>query len=560
MQERTEINIVQAINSSHLFGDLFPDLSTWQTWLVCLKSIFALSMDKEELKIYRKFTGRKNPPRTAFKEIFLIIGRRGGKSFISALIAVFLAIFKDWTPYLRSGETGWIQTISSDKDQSRIVLNYIKAILSLPQFKDEVEDMLTNQIRLKNNIIIEVRSASWRGLRGYTILSAICDEIGVWRSEESSNPSKEIIAALKPGMATIPESLLIGISTPHARKGVLWDKFQKKYGKDDPRCLVWRSPTLEMNPTIPKEEIDDALKEDYAVGKAEWLAEFREDLESYLTSEMIESVTKKLPLLPYDSRNRYIAFIDMSGGRSDSAALGIAFIEQDNNKIKLARLEEVRAPHDPKEVTKMFSEIIRDYGMFSVISDKYSAGWVESEFRANNIVYKPSELDKSELYLNFQALVSMQKVELLDIKRLSLQLQSLERRVRSGQKDRIDHPVGMKDDVANACAGACVMVSRKFQRASAEELKLRMPITSSRSIAYQLYKEQKVKDKEMERNVMNELKRRELLNRKLGTNKNSIAERQEEEEGTIKKERKPTIRPGYLPNVIRQEKENEERK
>ena len=44
-------------------------------------------------------------------------------------------------------------------------------------------------------------------------------------------------------------------------------------------------------------------------------------------------------------------------------------------------------------------------------------------------------------------------------KRLMLQLVSLERKT-SSVKDRVDHPVGMHDDLANACAGAIVMASQ----------------------------------------------------------------------------------------------------
>ncbi|MFX1532795.1 MAG: terminase large subunit domain-containing protein [Promethearchaeota archaeon] len=480
------MNIISAIMSADFFKSLFPTLKTWKNWLVCLKAIFAIQMNREELEIYRKFTKRKYPPKKPFKEVFLVIGRRGGKSFISAVIAVFLALFKDWSRYLRPGEIGWIFVISSDRDQSRIVLNYIKEILRLPQFADQVEDELTNQIRLKNSITIEVRTASWRGLRGYTVCAAICDELGVWRSEESSNPSKEIIAALKPCMLTVKdEALLLGISTPHARKGVLWEKFRDKYGKDDLRTLVWRATSMDMNPTIPQEEIDEALKEDYAVAKAEYLSVFREDLESYMTEEMIEAVTAKSRLaIPPISGIRYFAFCDMSSGRRDSSCLAITFMDySEDNKIRLARLAEYKSPHDPKFVIKSFCEILRDYGIHRCEGDRYSAGFVESEFRDNGIRYVNCKSDKSDLYIDFQALVSMKRVELLDNKRLSLQLQSLERRVRMGQHDRIDHPEGLHDDLANACAGACVMASRVLKKASPQELQGRRPVVSTRPIS-----------------------------------------------------------------------------
>jgi hypothetical protein len=50
-------------------------------------------MDDSELAIYRQCTGRTDPPNTEPSEAYTIVGRRGGKSFISALTGVFVACF-----------------------------------------------------------------------------------------------------------------------------------------------------------------------------------------------------------------------------------------------------------------------------------------------------------------------------------------------------------------------------------------------------------------------------------------------------------------------------------
>ena len=81
------MNIVEAIQDRNLLGAGFKDLSTWRSWLVALKALFALEMDDEELALYRQCTGRTNPPTQPFMEIYFIVGRRGGKSFITAVIA-----------------------------------------------------------------------------------------------------------------------------------------------------------------------------------------------------------------------------------------------------------------------------------------------------------------------------------------------------------------------------------------------------------------------------------------------------------------------------------------
>ncbi len=87
------INIIEALADSRLFGQLLRDPETWANWRTALRAVFALPIRGDELKIYQQFTGRSRPPSVSPKEVFFVIGRRGGKSFISAIIAIFLSIF-----------------------------------------------------------------------------------------------------------------------------------------------------------------------------------------------------------------------------------------------------------------------------------------------------------------------------------------------------------------------------------------------------------------------------------------------------------------------------------
>ena len=70
------------------------------------------------------------PPIGGSKETYLIIGRRGGKSFISALVTCFIACFIDFKPFITVGETLVVMCLARDKEQARIVFRYVKAILN----------------------------------------------------------------------------------------------------------------------------------------------------------------------------------------------------------------------------------------------------------------------------------------------------------------------------------------------------------------------------------------------------------------------------------------------
>jgi len=455
-----KIDIVQAIEDPQLFGSLFGDQATWGNWKVFLSALFGLGLPKgkKALSLYRECTGRQRPPKKQFNEAFAIVGRRGGKSFISSVIACHLALFHDWQPYLAKGEVGWIMVIASDRKQARVILGYIKGILALPIFKGMVEKELSWEVQLKNRITISIQTCDYRSIRGYTCVAAICDEIAFWQSE-GANPAKEILTALRPSMATIPGSLLLGLSTPYARSGILYESYRKHFGQDNSDVLIWKAPTVVMNPTISKKIIERAMEDDYSAGRAEWEADFREDLETFLPSNIIEdAVIPGRFMLPYVGYS-YKAFTDPSGGRNDSFTLAIAHKEDNTGRYVLDVLEERRPPFGPQDVVNEYADILKKYQINHVRGDRYAGEWVSRAFQDAGISYEASERNKSEIYLEFAPLMMQGQVDLLDNKRLFNQLRSLDRRTRSGGRDLVDHPPGGHDDLANAAAGAIVEIT-----------------------------------------------------------------------------------------------------
>jgi len=456
-------NIIQAFEDVKIFGSIIKDQSTWINWKIALKAIFALPMDRKELKAYRKFTGRKRQPKNPFKETFLIIGRRGGKSFISALIAVYLSVFKDWGTRLGPGERGYIMCIASDRKQAGVVLNYIKEILRLPIFKNMVISETKEEIELNNKVCIAVVTCSYRTLRGYTVLAAICDELAFWRSEYSANPAKEVLTALRPSLGNIEDSLLLGISTGYSKTGPLWEAFRDKYGQEDKEILVWKAGTLDMNPIYRKAVIDKALREDFSAARAEYFGEFREDLETFLSTEALDAVV--IPgryELPKVEGVYYTAFVDPSGGRGDAMTLSICH-KENSGKIIQDCIRIKKPPFNPQECVKEFVSALNSYEIRKIEGDRYSGEWCSSSFEKERIKYKNSEFSKSDIYLEFLPLVMQGQVELLDHKQQTSEFRQLERRTGKG-KDMTDHPKGLHDDAANAAAGSIVALTRKPKR------------------------------------------------------------------------------------------------
>ena len=96
----------------------------------------------------------------------------------------------------------------------------------------------------------------------------LADEVAFWPSDTSAEPDYEILDAIRPGMASIPGSVLLCASSPYAKRGALWDAFRTYYGNDDSGVLVWRAETRSMNPTIAEDVISRAMARDAASASA----------------------------------------------------------------------------------------------------------------------------------------------------------------------------------------------------------------------------------------------------------------------------------------------------
>lgn len=469
------MNIIDIMDDHRFFKPLFRNGETWRAWRVFLKSLFGIPItEASEKALFRSCTGLREPKHGLSREAYIIAGRRSGKSYMSSLIAVYLAAFKDWSPYLNPGEKGWIFIIATDKEQAKIIKKYISGILnSNALFKRLIEKEGQTEIELKNGVVIAVKTCNYRTVRGFTVLAAICEEIAFWRDENSANPAEEVLAALRPALATVPESMLIGISTPYSKSGVLWEQFRKNYGNEDTRSpLIWKAPTRVMNPSIDGTIIENDLQRDYARAKSEWEAEWRDDIEGFLSTEAIEAATIFGRLeLPKLQNTSYCAFIDPSGGRQDSFTMAICH-KQIDGKIILDCIREARPPFQPQSVVSEFAEILESFEISCIESDKYAGEWVVAEFSKHGIMVESSDMSSSEIYLNFLPLLMNGSVEILDDRRLAEQLRGLERRTRVGGRDLVSHGPfsGAHDDIANAVAGSVLRANKRSTVFSADAL------------------------------------------------------------------------------------------
>lgn len=451
------MNVLQALDDPELFGKTFRrnwrGADTWKAWRAFLAMLFGLALDNEAQGIASTHTARSDFPSEPFREAFVIVGRRGGKSLISALVATYLACFRDYSEILVPGEVGTLMVIAADRRQARVIFNYISAFLQTPRLKSMVASQLKESITLTNHVTIEIHTCSFRATRGYTLIGVIADEVAFWSSDDSANPDTEVLSALRPGLATT-KGLLLGISSPYAKRGALFQAYRDHFGKVSD-VLVWKASSREMNPTLSLATVAAAYARDTASARAEFGGEFRDDVVGFLSLEIIEScVVQSRFELPPVGDVTYAAFVDPSGGSSDSMTLAIAHKERDRAVLDL--VHEVQAPFKPEPVVEEFSKTLKRYRISTVTGDRYGGEWPAEQHEKRRIQYRPAEHYRSELYLELLPALTSGQVELLDNKRLIAQLAGLERRTSRMGKDSVDHSPGAHDDVANAAAGALV--------------------------------------------------------------------------------------------------------
>lgn len=211
---------------------------------------------------------------------------------------------------------------------------------------------------------------------------------------------------------------------------------------------------------MPDRIIAEAYADDPASASAEYDAQFRTDVENFVSREVVQActITGRYELPPEEGVS-YFAFVDPSGGSVNSAALAIGHKDEWTDKIVLDAVREIKAPHSPNAAVAELVPLLHEYGITTVCGDRYAGQWPRVQYLLHGIRYQPSEKAKSDIYRDLLPMLNSGSVELLDVPRLQSQLLGLERRTARGGHNSIDHARGAHDDVANAVAGVLTLAT-----------------------------------------------------------------------------------------------------
>ena len=439
---------------------------------VILKCIFGLKLTtRKELKIYKKITKNKREFEAGLEkeEVCLVLGARSGKSLIASIIGLYEAIVKGdhWRKFLNKGEFGYAVIVSTRQKQSEQIIqaNCLRLLQNSKNLKPFIKDFTMSELTLTNNMKIVSSPCTSTAYTGVPIFYLACDEIGHFFVEGPKSDS-DILGALLPRMSQFFGAKWILISTPAGKQGELWKYYEEGFKKH--KRFTAQSDSLFMNPLINKAFLKRERSRDPDNHNREYLAQFAEKVEAFLSYTLVENSLKLAGDLSYKEGNQYFSGIDASGltGR-DKFSLAVVHKEENNIYCDKVLSWNLR---DPDPIMKDIKELAGIFHFNKTVIDKYARGWVKSALEKIGLEVS-TRPNLAEIYSNMKTLMLGNKLYLPDnpgLKKSLLNTQAYFGRnnALSIAHERIDNS---HSDEADAIATAVFEVTGKGEPGMTEQ-------------------------------------------------------------------------------------------
>jgi hypothetical protein len=152
---------------------------------------------------------------------------------------------------------------------------------------------------------------------------------------------------------------------------VLWQAFKSHYGPNgDPAILVAQGASRRFNPSLSEKVVNRAYERDAISAQAEFGAQFRSEIEAFVSLEIVQACMTDHVELPPLPKIKYHALVDPSGGSSDSFTLAIS--HQADQHIIIDAIREVRPPFSPESAIDDFCVLLKSYDVHRVYGDRYA--------------------------------------------------------------------------------------------------------------------------------------------------------------------------------------------
>jgi len=302
----------------------------------------------------------------------LLSGRRGGKSLLSDVIACYEALIPDMSQYTRPGEDRYILIVSVREDNAKVHIRQIVRMLRHTKaIGGMIKQVKQDRVILKNNTTIMSLPASARAGRGYGASLLLLDEAAFFVDTMGNSSAEVIFEALSPTVATFGEMARIIITTSvNAETGLVYELYDRTLSGELDDWHITKKATRELNPKVSEKVINSALKRDPESAQAEYFAEFRAQLESFLSAEAIDRcVDPEIKQGKAGSDNHYLMAVDPALMR-DNYGYGIAHLE--NGVVMLDYINRLTAPVNANAAEDLLKSLVERYKPSSVLCDNAS--------------------------------------------------------------------------------------------------------------------------------------------------------------------------------------------
>ena len=263
-----------------------------------------------------------------------------------------------------------------------------------------------------------------------------------WRTDPTRHDTQTWIASYaslhhRPG-APLFDLMAIGKSGRDSRMLFSW--YAADYCTDP--AFASKSPEERANPSVASWGNPDYLGQQQRRLPAHKYRRLHLNLpglpegSAFQPEPIMDAVARGTSIRPAEAGVSYHAFVDMSGGSSDDAVLGVAHRERDGRVVLDALVDQGgRPPFDPNAAVARFVAVLREYRISRVTGDRHAGRTFAAQFEQSGISYAVADRNKSQLYEAFEPVLNSHRAVLLDVPTLEQQLLGLV--WRGG---RIDHP------------------------------------------------------------------------------------------------------------------------
>ena len=439
-----------------------------------------------EYELYKFMTGKDYEPNTEatddirFNMINLIIGRRGGKTTLSAMLAIYCAISTNWKPYLKKTPFATVLVLSHTREFSDEIIELIRSLVEAsPVLSRMINKKKKNTASTLNLVVpwivdgklqrsrvqIKTSAASSKSTRGVAACAVLCDEIAFWNLEENLKESdQKIMKAVRPATKQFgSKALIIKLSSPGIKQGVLYGEYLRwEEGTLPHNYIIFKAPSWVWNTILPKEEFIIEWELDEDGFDTEYRANFVDSLSNFILPEFTDmAVLKGVEFLPPeedDSDVNYIAAID-AAFKSDRFTFTVVGVKDGRIRQYIAKgwQGSKKEPVSIFEVAEYIRVIAKQYDIHYIAADQFAFQPLKEIFdkfglTLEEYVFNPAF--KKKIYYNLKKIIHGQQIDLLDCPVQTKEIKELVVEQTATGTIRIGHPAGGSDDYSDSLSTA----------------------------------------------------------------------------------------------------------